>query len=213
MTAVVLTALMQVLAVGAIQADFESACRESAASQRRLVVLIGANWCAACQTMQKNILPQVEKAGGLKNVVFAYVDFDRQRQVAAKLTAGKPIPQLIRFDPTPSGWRSERLIGARNQREVGEFINAGVLDKETAARAPDADRPQAAPSRTAADEAGRSTAAPARPAGKPSAEGAGGRPAPLDPPRAEKGKKPPQRTAFFKRLFGNGKKQRGNTTR
>ncbi|NLF08640.1 MAG: thioredoxin family protein [Pirellulaceae bacterium] len=129
MTAIILTAMVQVLALGADPQDFDQACRQSLATQRPLVVLVGANWCAACQIMQKSILPEVEKGGGLNRVVFIYVDFDRQRQLASRLTGGGSIPQLIRFDHTQAGWANKRLIGAKSPGEVNSFVNAGLIDE------------------------------------------------------------------------------------
>ncbi len=79
--------------------------------------------------MQKTILPQVERTGGLKNVVFVYVDYDQQRQLASRLTDGMSIPQLIRFDHTQAGWTNKRLIGARSPGEVHSFINGGLFNE------------------------------------------------------------------------------------
>jgi thiol-disulfide isomerase/thioredoxin len=129
MTTVILTAMVQVLTLGADPQDFNQACQHSLATRRPLVVLVGANWCRACQIMQKTVLPQVEKTGGLKNVVFVYVDFDQQRQLASRLTGGGSIPQLIRFDHTQAGWTNKRLIGAKDTDEVHSFINAGLINE------------------------------------------------------------------------------------
>ena len=126
MTTIILTAMMQVLTLGAPPKDFNQACQHSMETRRPLVILVGANWCRACQTMQKTILPQVERDGGLEKVVFVYVDFDQQRPLASRLTGGGSIPQLIRFDYQQAGWTNKRLIGARTPREVYGFINDGL---------------------------------------------------------------------------------------
>ena len=131
MTTAILTAMVQVLALGADPQDFDQACQQSLATRRPLVVLVGANWCAACQIMQKSTLPEVEKGGGLNRVVFMYVDFDQQRQLASRLTAGMSIPQLIRFDHSQAGWTNKRLIGAKSPGEVHSFINAGLVDENS----------------------------------------------------------------------------------
>ncbi|MBN1393942.1 MAG: thioredoxin family protein [Pirellulales bacterium] len=128
MTTFILTAMVQIAVFGADPQDFNQACQQSMATRRPLVVLVGANWCGACQTMHNSIIPQVERTGGLKNVVFLYVDFDQQRQLASRLTGGGSIPQLIRFDHTQAGWTNKRLIGARSPGEVYGFINAGLID-------------------------------------------------------------------------------------
>ena len=148
MTTVFLTTLVQVLALGADPQDFNQACQQSQATRRPLVVLVGANWCGACQTMQKTILPQVEIIGGLENVVFVYVDFDQQRQLASRLTGGGSIPQLIRFDHTQAGWTNKRLIGAKSPTEVHGFINAGLANES---RRPSRDALKVSRRSTAAD--------------------------------------------------------------
>jgi len=137
----ILVALLQVSALVANQPDYDQAYRESLTRGRPLVVLIGAGWCSACQEMNKSVLPQVAKSGGLNKVVFTYVDFDQQRQLASRLSRGEPIPQLIRFDQTAAGWSSKRLIGAKSPREVHDFINAGLRDEGRASKVSTTDRP------------------------------------------------------------------------
>lgn len=129
MTNVILVALMQIATLGAEQGEFEEAYRQSVVTGRPLVVLVGATWCPACQRMKNTILPEVAQGGGLSQVVFTYVDFDQHRQLASRLSRAKSIPQLIRFDRTPAGWKSKLLVGARSHREVHEFINAGLRNE------------------------------------------------------------------------------------
>ena len=142
MTNITLVALLQVSVLGADQQDFDQAYHLSLTSGRPLLVLVGAVWCPACQKMRNSILPQVERAGGLKSVVFTYVDFDQQRQLASRLSRGKPIPQLIRFDQTQAGRNSRRLIGARSPSEVHHFINAGLIDEGNASKVSATDWPR-----------------------------------------------------------------------
>ncbi|MBN2578048.1 MAG: thioredoxin family protein [Pirellulales bacterium] len=127
-----LAALMQVSALGAGSTDIEQACRQSQTTGRPLVVLIGAVWCPACEKMKNSILPQVAEADGLDRVIFTYLDYDRHQQLASRLSQGGSIPQLIRFDPTPAGWKRKYLIGAKSPGEVYDFINAGLLEEEKA---------------------------------------------------------------------------------
>jgi thiol-disulfide isomerase/thioredoxin len=132
MSAIILIAMMQVSAWGAEQTDIEQACRQSQATGRPLVVLIGAVWCPACQKMRNSILPQVAETGGLEKVIFTYLDYDQHQQLASRLSQGTSIPQLIRFDPTPAGWKSKYLIGAKSPGVVCDFINAGLPGEEKA---------------------------------------------------------------------------------
>ncbi|MBN1588619.1 MAG: thioredoxin family protein [Pirellulales bacterium] len=129
MTNLILVVLLQVSAVGVEQGAFEQAYRESARTGQPLVVLIGATWCPGCQRMKNSILPQVAKVGGLDGVVFFYVDFDQQRQLAMKLKRASSIPQLIRFNRAATGWEVTCLVGAKSPQEVYNFINDGLLKK------------------------------------------------------------------------------------
>lgn len=124
MAGIFVAVVVQAVAAESPRPDFERAQHRSVVTGRPLVVLVGADWCPACQVMKKSILPQIAEAGGLQRMVFVYVDFDRRRRLASRLTRGKPIPQLIRFDRTPAGWTSRCLIGAQSVRQVGEFIGA-----------------------------------------------------------------------------------------
>jgi thiol-disulfide isomerase/thioredoxin len=159
MANIVLVALVQVSALGAEQQGFDQAYHESLTTGRPLVVLVGAGWCPACQKMSKSILPQVAESGGLNKVVFTYVDFDQQRQLASRLSRGGPIPQLIRFDRTPAGWSRKHLIGARSRREVHDFINAGLRDEGQVSKVSTMDQPRDDSRKPAPGETLRSTPA------------------------------------------------------
>lgn len=107
--------------------QFDLAYRRSAATGRPLVVLLGAKWCPGCKVMQHEVLPAVAKSGGLKQVEFVYIDIDRNRRLAAKLSKAKTIPQLIRYHKTPHGWKSNLLSGAHKVNVVKVFINTGAI--------------------------------------------------------------------------------------
>jgi thiol-disulfide isomerase/thioredoxin len=126
MSSLALAAIVLVSFAGSPESDLDRAVRQSVATGRPLVLLLGADWCPACQVMQNSTLPRVAKGGGLDNVVFVYIDVDRQRELASQLSQADSIPQLLRFDPTPSGWQCRLLVGARSPEEVDSFVNAGL---------------------------------------------------------------------------------------
>jgi len=159
MSNIILIALMQISALGADRSGFEQAYDRSLVTGRPLVVLIGASWCSACQKMKNSILPRVAGAGGLDKVVFTYVDFDQQRQLASRLSRAKSIPQLIRFDRMQTGWKSKCLVGAKSPREVYDFINAGLIDKSNVSKASAANRPGNGSRKSAPRQTPRSGAA------------------------------------------------------
>jgi thioredoxin-like negative regulator of GroEL len=95
-----------------------------------MMVLVGAQWCPACQQMEKQTLPQMRERGLLKRVAFALVDVDREREIGRTLTAGGPIPQLILFRRTREGWSNNRLIGGQTIPTLEQFINEEVAASE-----------------------------------------------------------------------------------
>lgn len=101
---------------------FHEAFKRSAKTGRPLVVLLGAEWCPACHVMKNKTLPEVAKAGKLKDVEFAYVDVDREPKLAGVLARGDSIPQLIRLDKTDKGWKAEILVGAQSAKTVTSFV-------------------------------------------------------------------------------------------
>ena len=76
------------------------------------------------------------EAGGLDNVEFVYIDIDRNRRLAAKLSKAETIPQLIRYYQTPEGWKYNLLNGAYKVPEVMAFINTGSIRPPHTARIP-----------------------------------------------------------------------------
>jgi thioredoxin-like negative regulator of GroEL len=116
------------------ETEYKRAYTRSLESGKPLLVLLGANWCPGCVQMKNTILPKVAKAGGMKLVEFAYVDYDKEPEVASKLAKGGAIPQLIRLDRTKGGWKSRVLVGAKSPTEVEKFINAGLVSPEKAKR-------------------------------------------------------------------------------
>ena len=88
-------------------------------SSRPLVVLVGADWCPACQAMKTSVLPQVQQQGGLNNVAFATVNVDRDSAIAKGLMEGGSIPQLVMFVKTDKGWSRRQRTGNQASRLSG----------------------------------------------------------------------------------------------
>ena len=96
-----------------------------------MVVLVGAEWCPACQHMKTQIVPQMRQRGLLKRIAFALVDLDQETELGHDLTAGGPIPQLILFRRTHKGWTQRKLIGGQSLQTVEELITEEVAANET----------------------------------------------------------------------------------
>jgi len=91
-----------------------------------MVIMVGADWCPACQTMERFVLPEIQRRGILRRVAFAIVNVDRERELSQALTSGGPIPQLLMYRRTSAGWRLRRLIGGQSVETVESFIDEGV---------------------------------------------------------------------------------------
>ena len=128
MTSLGLTALIAMVAAGG--ETYAEAHKETANTGRPLVVMVGADWCPACQVMKNTILPEMRSRGLLRRVAFALVNLDREHELGAQLTANGPIPQLLLFRRTADGWRMRRLIGGQDVQTVETFINEGVEANE-----------------------------------------------------------------------------------
>lgn len=130
MTSLTLATILQasIIAVGAD--DYAAARRETTDTGRPMVILVGADWCPACQTMKNEVVPQVKRRGLLGRVAYAVVNLDRQKDLGQQLVADGPIPQFIMYRKTRDGWKRRRLVGGQSAESVEAFIKEGLeLDK------------------------------------------------------------------------------------
>lgn len=114
---------------------YVDAYKDNQESGKPLVVLVGASWCPACQSMKTSIMPAVAAQGGLANVAFAYVNTDAQSGLAGQLMEGNLIPQLVMYEKAADGWKLKRLVGAQSVEAVQEFL--GPAAKQQLAAKPD----------------------------------------------------------------------------
>ncbi len=121
-----LTALLQVIVAATGGETYADAHRETTETGRPLVVLVGADWCPACNVMKNTVIPQARQRGLLRKVAFAIVNLDGDRQLGAQLTENGPIPQVLMYRRTANGWRMRRLIGGQSVETLEKFINEGV---------------------------------------------------------------------------------------
>ncbi|MEN6497211.1 MAG: thioredoxin family protein [Thermoguttaceae bacterium] len=131
MTTLALAAVMQVSLLTMGTETYAEAYRATEETGRPLVVMIGADWCAACQVMERTVLPQIRERGILGKVGFALVNLDRERELSDQLTNRGPIPQLLLFRKVEDGWKLRRLIGSHSVEAVEQFINQGVQADQT----------------------------------------------------------------------------------
>jgi thioredoxin-like negative regulator of GroEL len=101
---------------------YAAAHKEALESGKPIVVLVGAEWCPACQTMKGSVMPSLAAQGGLKDVSFAIINTDRQSELSKQMLAGNSIPQLVMYEQTASGWKIKRLVGGQSVSAVQQFI-------------------------------------------------------------------------------------------
>lgn len=107
----------------AVEGDsYDNAYEKSRSNDKPLVVLVGADWCPACQNMKHGTMTRVRQDGTLQKVEFAYVNSDQEPQLARQLMRGQSIPQLIAFSKTARGWKREQLTGLQSAHSVQSLI-------------------------------------------------------------------------------------------
>ena len=128
MSSLALSLVLQMAVVSAAPetVTYDDAYRQSGETGQPLIVLVGADWCPACQTMKSSVIPQVSRRGILRKVVFAQINTDRQSGLANRLMSGGSIPQLVMYYKTPAGWKRTQLTGAQSVTSVEQFIDKGV---------------------------------------------------------------------------------------
>ena len=101
---------------------YDAAYRKAQEEKKPLVVLVGANWCAACRTMKSETILPMKGAGELREVVFTHVDKDIQPEIAQQVMQGNTLPQLVVFCEGEQGWKRFSLTGMQSERRVKELI-------------------------------------------------------------------------------------------
>ncbi len=123
-----LTAVLNLsLLASSSSTTYEDAYRSAMADESRpLVVLVGADWCPACQRMKQAVMPEVQQHGTLSRVAFAMVNTDRESGLAGQLMQGNTIPQLVMFVKTDQGWQRRQLTGSQSISDVEGFLASGA---------------------------------------------------------------------------------------
>ena len=104
------------------QIPYDAAYRKAQEEKKPLVVLVGANWCAACRIMKSETILSMKDAGDFKGVVFTHVDKDVQPDIAQQVMQGSTLPQLVVFCEGDQGWKRFSLTGMQSERRVKELI-------------------------------------------------------------------------------------------
>ncbi|HZZ73092.1 MAG TPA: thioredoxin family protein [Pirellulales bacterium] len=125
MISLTLTSLVQlaVLATPTTAQTYDEAYRNAAETGRPLVILVGAEWCPACQQMKQVVMPQLARDGELNKCAFATVNTDADSTLAGKLMSGGSIPQLMIYRKAADGsWKRQLFIGAQSPSTIAAAI-------------------------------------------------------------------------------------------
>ena len=115
-------ALLQASLLASAGQSYDEAHRVHAETGRPLVILVGADWCPACNTMKQSVIPQAQRQGVLQGVALAVVNTDQQPALARKLMRGGSIPQLIVYHRSGTGWQRRELIGAQSVGAIQQLV-------------------------------------------------------------------------------------------
>lgn len=162
MTSLTLATLLHVSVAAVGGHSYADAHRTTTKTGKPMVIMVSAEWCAACKTMEKNVFPQVQKRGLLKKVSFVIVNVDREKTLARKLIGNGPLPQLVMFRRGNKGWLRRKLIGGQSTQTVEKFIKQGLARDEAtkAARAKEIAKPSSKPEHAKNEAADKAKAQP-----------------------------------------------------
>ncbi len=105
------------------QQNYAEAYRDSVSQQKPLLVVVGAPWCPACNSLKEStILPMAER-GELDGVSLAMINKDEDPELAKELTGGeKMIPQIILYTPGQGSWKRQKLTGFQSKQPIRNLI-------------------------------------------------------------------------------------------
>ena len=108
--------------------DYKAAYKESIAEHKPLMVVVGAEWCPACNVLKDTTIKPMVETGELDQVSVAVVDRDAEPELAKQLTKGeKMLPQIIVFSKTSDGkWERKKLMGYQPKQPVRQLIALAV---------------------------------------------------------------------------------------
>lgn len=114
--------------VSAKQGDYTLAYQQSLEQKKPLMVVVGADWCPACEALKNSTIREMEQNGELSEVSVAIVDRDAEPELAQRLMKGENrIPQIIVFSKDDQGrWQSRKLTGFQSAQPVRSLIRRAV---------------------------------------------------------------------------------------
>lgn len=104
--------------------NYTLAYKKSVQEDKPLMVVVGAPWCPACETLKKTTLANMKMSGELDQVSVAVVDRDDDPELVNQLMGEeKMIPQIIVYSKSQDGrWNRSRLKGYQPIQPVRSLL-------------------------------------------------------------------------------------------
>jgi thioredoxin-like negative regulator of GroEL len=119
--------LLQAAIVASGAQPYSKAYEECQAKNQPLLILVGAEWCPACQVMKQDVLTRMTDDGRLGKVSYAVIDSDEHPEMAGQLMRGNSVPQLIIYSKRPDGqWYRDQLTGRADELAVEGLITRAI---------------------------------------------------------------------------------------
>jgi thiol-disulfide isomerase/thioredoxin len=103
--------------------SYSEAYQQMTSTGGPMLVVVGADWCGPCVQLKRSTIPTLTRNGQLENVPVAFVNLDREPQLARQLMRGGTIPQVVVFRNTPRGWHRRQLTGGASSNSVLAIVN------------------------------------------------------------------------------------------
>jgi len=132
MTGLTASIAMQVALLATSGNVYQDAYKQAEKEGKPFLVLVGAEWCPGCRVMKDDVIPELDRDGGLQEVVFTTVNTDEKPTLSRRLLRGTSIPQLVMFARTARGWRRTELTGVQDSGRIRQFIKRGVVEAREA---------------------------------------------------------------------------------
>ncbi len=106
--------------------DYATAYQRAQSSDKPILVLVTAEWCAPCQMLKRTTVHDMMSKRGFKDFHFATVDVDREPDTAAKLIEGRPVPQFIIFERSGDKWIRRYSVGYLPVDQLQAFLAPSI---------------------------------------------------------------------------------------
>ena len=109
------------------QQNYAEAYRNSVTEQKPLLVVVGAPWCPACNSLKESTILPMAETGELDGVSLAMINKDEDPELAKELTGGEQlIPQIILYTPEQGTWKRQKLSGFQSKQPIRNLIRRAL---------------------------------------------------------------------------------------